>query len=51
LELGEVQRKLSAANCTLAETVECRDARIVELECMLTNKQTEASFLFLMLES
>ncbi|CAM6079900.1 unnamed protein product [Sphagnum tenellum] len=41
LELGEVQRKLSAANCTLAETVECRDARIVELECMLTNKQTE----------
>jgi hypothetical protein len=46
-----VQRKLSAANCTLAETVECRDARIVELECMLTNKQTEASFSFLMLES
>lgn len=41
LELGEVQRKLAAANCTLCETVESRDARIQELENMLTQKQQE----------
>jgi hypothetical protein len=41
LELGEVQRKLAAANCTLCETVESRDSRIQELENMLTQKQQE----------
>nr|PNR62684.1 hypothetical protein PHYPA_001108 [Physcomitrium patens] len=41
LELGEVQRKLAAANCTLCETVEVRDARIEELENILSRKQSE----------
>ncbi|KAG0604409.1 hypothetical protein M758_10G169900 [Ceratodon purpureus] len=41
MELGEVQRKLAAANCTLCETVECRDARIQELEAMLCCRQQE----------
>jgi len=41
MELGEVQRKLAVANCTLCETVECRDSRIQELESMLCNKQQE----------
>lgn len=41
LELGEVQRKLAIANCTLSETVEARDARIVELESMLSRKHIE----------
>lgn len=36
-----MQRKLAVANCTLCETVECRDARIQELETMLCNKQQE----------
>ncbi|XP_024384287.1 uncharacterized protein [Physcomitrium patens] len=41
LELSEVQRKLAVANCTLCETVEYRDARIQELETMLSTKQQE----------
>ncbi|CAM6103626.1 unnamed protein product [Calypogeia fissa] len=41
LELGEVQRKLAVANCTLCETVEARDARIVELESLLSRKHLE----------
>jgi hypothetical protein len=36
-----VQRKLAVANCTLCETVECRDSRIQELETMLCCKQQE----------
>lgn len=39
--MGEVQRKLAVANCTLCETVENRDARIMELENMLSQKQSE----------
>ncbi|KAL3697694.1 hypothetical protein R1sor_011770 [Riccia sorocarpa] len=41
LELGEVQRKLAVANCTLCETVEARDARIQELESLLARKHSE----------
>ncbi|KAG0614176.1 hypothetical protein M758_6G156500, partial [Ceratodon purpureus] len=41
LELGEVQRKLASANCTLCETVEARDSRIEELENILVQKQAE----------
>ncbi|KAG6550919.1 hypothetical protein Mapa_007534 [Marchantia paleacea] len=41
LELGEVQRKLAVANCTLCETVEARDSRIQELESLLTRKHSE----------
>lgn len=36
-----MQRKLAVANCTLCETVEYRDARIQELETMLSTKQQE----------
>lgn len=45
MELGEVQRKLAIANCTLCETVENRDARITELENMLSQKQSEVQHL------
>ncbi|KAI5064878.1 hypothetical protein GOP47_0019573 [Adiantum capillus-veneris] len=41
LELEELQRKLAAANNSFSETVEARDARIQELESMLTQKHNE----------
>ncbi|MCO5555542.1 hypothetical protein L7F22_009087 [Adiantum nelumboides] len=41
LELEELQRKLAAANNSFSETVEARDARIQELETMLTQKHSE----------
>lgn len=46
LELGEVQRKLASANCTLCETVEARDSRIEELENILAQKQGEVCHIF-----